>query len=170
MTKSPQVKLAYSAIETYLKTGKIISPPVPLPAALAGRAGVFVSLKKQGELRGCIGTFAPTTKNIAEEIIRNALESAFQDPRFSPLHQEALGAIEISVDVLTEPEPVKNKSELDAKRFGVIVKAGSRRGLLLPDLPGVETPDHQIEICRLKGGIAADCPVELFRFEVKRYH
>jgi hypothetical protein len=81
-----------------------------------------------------------------------------------------LAEIEISVDVLIEPEPVQNKSELDAKRYGIVVKAGARRGLLLPDLPGVETPEHQIEICRLKGGIGADEPVELFRFEVKRYY
>jgi AmmeMemoRadiSam system protein A len=169
MPESTIVALARSAIETYLKTRKVISPPDPLPSEMSGRAGVFVSLKKGGELRGCIGTFAPAAKNIAEEIVRNALESALHDPRFSPVREEELAEIEISVDVLTEPEPVKSKSELDARRFGVIVKAGARRGLLLPDLPGVETPDHQIEICRLKGGIGENDPVELFRFEVKRY-
>jgi len=134
-----------------------------------GRAGVFVSLKKKGELRGCIGTFAPTTESIAEEVIRNAIESATRDPRFPPVTKEEIPELEISVDVLTEPVKVASVKELDAKRFGIIVKSGMKRGLLLPDLPGVDTPEQQIAISRRKAGIHTDESVELYKFEVKRY-
>ncbi|MBI5701485.1 AmmeMemoRadiSam system protein A [Candidatus Saganbacteria bacterium] len=163
------VELARKAIEAFVKDGKTISAPSPLPQEMKGQAGVFVSLKKHGELRGCIGTFMPTKQNIAEEIISNAVMSATQDPRFSPVGSHELKDLEISVDVLTKPEPVSDIKELDAKRYGVIVKSGRRSGLLLPDLPGVETPEEQIEICRRKGGIGINDPIELFRFEVKRY-
>lgn len=166
----PLVQLARKTIETYVKEG--IIPPVPkdLPADLQGKAGVFVSLHKQGALRGCIGTFAPTTNSVAEEVIRNAIESSSRDPRFPPVREDELELLEISVDVLTEPVPVKSKTELDAKKYGVIVKSGAKRGLLLPDLPGVATPDQQISICKQKAWIQDDKPLELFRFEVKRYH
>jgi AmmeMemoRadiSam system protein A len=170
MPESDLVKLARATIETIVRTGKILATPDPLPEEMKKRAGVFVSLKKRGELRGCIGTFAPTTQNLAEEIVRNAIESARHDPRFAPVRADELSLLEISVDVLTPPEPVESMADLDAKKYGVIVKSGMRRGLLLPDLPGVDTPKQQIEICRAKGGIAPEAPVELFRFEVKRYH
>ena len=163
---NPLVELAKQAITAYVKEKKIISPPKDAPAE---RAGVFVSLKKKGELRGCIGTFAPTCENIAEEVIRNAIESATGDPRFPPVTAHEIPDLEISVDVLTEPVPVSSKKELDAKKFGVIVKSGMRRGLLLPDLSGVDTPEQQISICRRKAGIGEEEPVELFRFEVRRY-
>jgi len=136
---------------------------------MKGRAGVFVSLKKKGELRGCIGTFAPTTESIAEEVIRNAIESATRDPRFPPVIKEEIPELEISIDVLTEPVKVASVKELDAKRFGVIVKSGMKRGLLLPDLEGVNTPEEQVAICRKKAWINDDEPVELYKFEVKRY-
>lgn len=164
------VKLARKTIEKYLESGQLLLPPVELTEEMKGQAGVFVSLHRQGALRGCIGTFMPTTGSIAEEVIRNAVEAAIHDPRFAPLQKEELADLEIKVDVLTPPEPVSSIAELDAKKFGVIVKAGSRRGLLLPDLEGVETPAEQIAICRRKGGIGEDEPVELFRFQVKRYH
>lgn len=169
MGESEFVKLARSAIETYVREKRIIKPPDPLPDKMQKRAGVFVSLKKDGTLRGCIGTFAPTTSNLAEEIIHNALESSTRDPRFPPVAPRELKGLEISVDVLTQPEPVKSAKELNAKKYGVIVKSGARRGLLLPDLPGVNFPEKQIEVCRIKGGIGQTEPVELFRFEVKRY-
>ncbi|MFA4904968.1 MAG: AmmeMemoRadiSam system protein A [Candidatus Margulisiibacteriota bacterium] len=166
---NPLVDLARLTIETYVKTCKIISPPAQLPAEMKGKAGVFVSLKKHGELRGCIGTIASTTDNIAEEIIRNAIEASTRDPRFPPVINDELGELEISVDVLGEPEPAASIKDLDVKRFGVIVKSGQRRGLLLPNLEGVDTPEEQIAICRRKAGIGASEPVELFRFEVRRY-
>lgn len=163
------VELARTAIEVYLKGKRILEPPAELSPEMKEKAGVFVSLKKQGELRGCIGTFAPTTENIAEEIIRNAIESSTRDPRFPPVTLEELPDLEISVDVLTSPLRVNSEKDLDAKKYGVIVKSGMRRGLLLPDLTGVDTPEEQIKICRRKAGIGEGEPVELFRFEVRRY-
>jgi len=130
---------------------------------------VFVSIHKHGELRGCIGTFEPAEKNIAEEVITNAINSATRDPRFSPVTPAELADLEYSVDVLTEPEPVTSEAELDPKRYGVIVESGGRRGLLLPDLEGVDTVAQQIEICRSKAGITPHEPVKLYRFEVSRY-
>ncbi|KAF0134567.1 MAG: AMMECR1 domain-containing protein [Candidatus Saganbacteria bacterium] len=165
----PLVELAKQAIEAYITEKKIIKAPEILTSEMKQKAGVFVSLKKHGELRGCIGTFSPTCGNAAEEIIRNAIEAAASDPRFSPVKKEELNDLVISVDVLSEPLPSPSIKELDAKRFGIIVKSGHRRGLLLPDLEGVETPEDQIEICRRKGGIGASEPVEIFKFEVRRY-
>jgi hypothetical protein len=106
---------------------------------------------------------------VAEEIMANAVRSAARDPRFPPVSPDELGDLEYSVDVLTSPEPVAGESELDPKKYGVIVESGGRRGLLLPDLEGVDTVQYQIEICRAKAGIPANLPVKLYRFEVKRY-
>ncbi|MBI5078988.1 AmmeMemoRadiSam system protein A [Candidatus Saganbacteria bacterium] len=170
MSEHPIVQLARKTIETYIKEKKIIVPPGELTPEMKEKAGVFVSLHRHGDLRGCIGTFAPTAENVAQEIIRNAIESSTRDPRFPPMTGEELTDLEISVDVLSEPEAVKAISELDAKEYGVIVKAGRRKGLLLPDLEGVNTPEEQIAICRRKAGIGENEAVELFRFRVKRYH
>ena len=133
------------------------------------KAGVFVSIKKFGELRGCIGTFAPTKANVAEETIANAISSATQDPRFPPVNAAELPHLSYSVDVLSKPEPVEDPSQLDPKRYGVIVESGGRRGLLLPDLEGVNTVEEQIDICRHKAGILSTEPIKLYRFEVKRH-
>ena len=133
------------------------------------RAGVFVSIHKLGELRGCIGTFEPTQANVAEEIITNAISSATRDPRFPPVTPSELGQLTYSVDVLTKPEPIANQDQLDPKKYGIIVECGLRRGLLLPDLEGVDTVDYQIDICRQKAGIGPDEPVKLYQFEVRRY-
>lgn len=133
------------------------------------KAGVFVSLKKHGELRGCIGTFEPAQPNVAEEVIACAVSSATRDPRFLPVAPEELPYLEYSVDVLTRPEPVKDKSRLDPKKHGLIVECGARRGLLLPDLEGVDTVEQQVEICCRKGGIDPGEPVKLYCFQVKRY-
>ena len=170
MSKSALVELAGKTIEVYIKEKKIVEPPVELSGDMSGKAGVFVSIKKHGELRGCIGTFAPVTENIAKEIIRNAIAASTEDPRFPPVTVDELPDLDISVDVLSAPEKVSSTGELDAKKYGVIVVAGGRRGLLLPDLEGVNTPEEQIAICRRKGGIGENEPVELYRFEVKRYH
>jgi AmmeMemoRadiSam system protein A len=166
----PLVQLAHKTIEAYVREHKTIAPPADLTPEMQQRAGVFVSLHKHGDLRGCIGTFQPTTPSVAQEIIHNAISAATQDPRFPPVHPSELDALEISVDVLTDPEPVQSEAQLDPKRYGVIVQSGWRRGLLLPDLEGVDTVDYQIEIARRKAGIGAREQVQLYRFEVKRYH
>jgi AmmeMemoRadiSam system protein A len=164
----PLARLAKRTVESYVKQGKVIRAKRLTPE-MKQKAGVFVSIHKGGELRGCIGTFEPQTANVAEEIIVNTISSAIRDPRFYPIIPNELRDLEYSVDVLTKPKPVKNQDQLDAKRYGVIVEAGGRRGLLLPDLEGVDSVDYQIDICRQKAGIMPNEPVRLYRFEVKRY-
>lgn len=165
---SPLVKLAKEALETYIKTGKVYKPG-ELASEMKDQAGVFVCIKKFGELRGCIGTFEPCYDNVAEEVVMNAISTAVRDPRFEPVRAGELKDLEYTVDVLTHPEPVADKEELDPKKYGVIVESGYRRGLLLPDLEGVDTVDYQIDISRQKAGIEPEEPVKLYRFEVKRY-
>jgi len=165
---APLVKLAREAVETFVKEGK--TPEVgELTPEMREKAGVFVSIHKFGELRGCIGTFEPTKQNVAEETITNAISSATRDPRFPPIAPSELNDLSYSLDVLTAPEPIESKDQLDHKKYGVIVEAGFRRGLLLPDLEGVDSVDYQIDICCQKAGIASDEPIKLYRFEVKRY-
>jgi len=164
----PIVNLAKEAVESYVCHGKVLRP-TELTAEMKGKAGVFVSIKKRGELRGCIGTFASTRANIAEEIVANAICSATQDPRFVPVEASELDDLEYSVDVLTEPEPVKSVAQLDPKKYGVIVECGFGRGLLLPDREGVDSVEEQIRICRAKAGISAEEPIKLYRFSVKRF-
>jgi len=165
----PIVKLARKTVETHVNDGKVPELPDELTPEMKEKAGVFVSIHKSGELRGCIGTFEPTQKNVAEEIINNAVSSATRVPRFPPVAPEELEHLDYSVAVLTTPEPIADKSQLDPKKYGVIVECGFRRGLLLPDLEGVDSVDYQIDICRQKAGIDPDEPVKLYRFEVKRY-
>ncbi|MDD5510042.1 MAG: AmmeMemoRadiSam system protein B [Dehalococcoidales bacterium] len=165
---SPLAKLAKMAVETYVRDGETLKPE-ELTAEMKERAGVFVSIHKLGNLRGCIGTFEPDTENVAEETIVNAVSSATRDPRFSPISPGELKDLDYNVDVLTTPEPVEGKDQLNPKEYGVIVESGLRRGLLLPDLEGVDSVDYQISICRQKAGILPDEPVKLYRFRVKRY-
>lgn len=165
---SPLAKLAKMAVETYVRDGEILKPE-ELTAEMKERAGVFVSIHKLGNLRGCIGTFEPDTDNVAEETIANAISSATRDPRFSPISPGELKSLDYNVDVLTTPEPVEGKDQLNPKEYGVIVESGLRRGLLLPDLEGVDSVDYQISICRQKAGILPDEPVKLYRFRVKRH-
>ena len=149
---------------------KIMDVPEGLPEALMGqRAGAFVSIHKQGRLRGCIGTIAPTQDSLAGEIILNAVSAASRDPRLDPIRADELKWLEISVDVLGEPEPVASEDALDVKRYGVIVTSGNRRGLLLPDLEGVDTVSRQLAIARQKAGIGPKEKVSLQRFEVIRH-
>ncbi len=167
----PIVDLARRAIREYLQSGKIISPPSDFPEEMAARAGVFVSLKKRGQLRGCIGTFLPATPSIAEEVIRNAISAATQDPRFPPVSLPELDEITCSVDILTEPERVSSKEELDHSIYGVIVKKGPLKGLLLPDIEGVGSVEEQLRIAKMKAGMDPDDQdCEIYRFMVKRYH
>ena len=164
----PIVKLAKETVGSYIREGKI--PQLgELTPEMKERAGVFVSIHKHGELRGCIGTFEPTKNNVAEEIIANAISSSTRDPRFPPVTVAELDDLEYSVDILSEPEPVKDTSQLDPKEYGAIVESGFRRGLLLPDLEGVDSVEEQIAICRLKAGIPATEPVNLYRFQVRRF-
>lgn len=165
---SAPVALAREAIETYVRSGRTIPPPEP-QGVLAERAGAFVSLHRGGGLRGCIGTIEPTCRTLAEEIVRNAIHAATADPRFESLSPDELDDLEISVDVLGAPEPAA-REDLDPRRYGVIVSAGRRRGLLLPDLDGVDTVDEQVAIALRKAGIAPDEPYAIERFSVDRYH
>ena len=144
-TSHPLVQLARQAIEAYVRQRQRLQPPAELTPEMQERAGAFVSLHKHGGLRGCIGTFEPTQPN-------------------------ELADLEISVDVLSEPEPVQSLAELDPKRYGVIVECGWRRGLLLPDMEGVDTVEYQVDIARRKAGIGRDEPVQLYRFSVRRFH
>ncbi len=169
-TMHPFPGLAKNVVEAYCRGRVILGPPAPLPPELQRRAGVFVSLKKHGELRGCIGTFSPTTENIAAEIIRNAHAAANEDPRFNPVTTAELEQLEYSVDVLSEPLKIQTLDELDPKKYGVIVTKGYRKGLLLPDLEGVDTVDNQLHIAKRKAGIdPADTDVEIYKFTVDRY-
>lgn len=165
------VQLARETVETYVRTGKKIRVPEGLPEEMhSRRAGVFVSLKEEGRLRGCIGTITPVRRNVAEEIIENGISAAARDPRFHAVEPEELDRLEYSVDVLGETEEIDSPEELDVKRYGVVVSRGYRRGLILPDLEGVDTVEEQIEIARRKAGIPEDAEdIRLERFEVVRH-
>jgi len=165
----PVVALAKQAVEDYVRNGTVMAAEASSPE-MRERAGVFVSIHKKGQLRGCIGTFEPTQADVAHETVSNAISAATRDHRFRPVTPRELDDLDYSVDILTHPEPVGDVSQLDARRYGVIVESGWRRGLLLPDLEGVDSPEQQIEICRMKAGIGPDEPVKLYRFEVRRYH
>lgn len=164
------VKLARYAVEHFVTTGRRAKLPDSLPGdMLSQRAGVFVSLKKHGNLRGCIGTIAPVTASIAEEILRNAVSSCSEDPRFDKVRPDELPELVYSVDVLAPPEPIESDRELDVKRYGVIVSSGHKRGLLLPNLEGVDTIEQQISIASQKAGIRPGEKISLERFEVVRH-
>lgn len=167
----PYVKLARETIEAYIRSGKKIAIPSDTEAELLERrAGVFVSIHENDNLRGCIGTIAATTDCIAEEIIQNAISASTKDPRFNPITEEELPYLDISVDVLGDAEEIDSPTELDVKRYGVIVTKGFRRGLLLPDLEGVDTVEDQISIAKRKAGIYPEEKVKLERFEVIRHN
>ncbi len=162
------VKLAIKSLTSYITNKEHLSLPDNLPKEMLNKkAGVFVSIHKFGNLRGCIGTFLPTTNSIAEEIIDNAIKASTEDPRFSPITKDEIPYLEVNVDVLTKPVPT-TKEELDPKKYGVIVTQGYKRGLLLPDLDGVDTIDEQISIAKQKAGITTG-EIELQRFEVIRH-
>ena len=172
------VKLARAALESYIKDDTELKVPRDIPEELLSemppemfekKAGAFVSIHKHGELRGCIGTIAPTTDCIAKEIVSNAISASTRDPRFDPITEDELKWLEINVDILGEAEDIEDKSQLDVKRYGVIVSCGYKRGLLLPDLEGVDDVDTQISIAMRKGGIRPNDNYKLQRFEVVRH-
>ncbi|MBR5182101.1 MAG: AmmeMemoRadiSam system protein A [Clostridiales bacterium] len=178
VVSSPYVRLARATIERFIRTGKIIRFPEDVPEILRNdlpaeasktRAGAFVSVHKNGMLRGCIGTISPVQDCIAEEIISNAISAVSRDPRFDKVREDELDLLEINVDILGEPEDIDGPDKLDVKRYGVIVTCGYKRGLLLPDLEGVDTVEDQIDIAMRKGGITPSEDYSLQRFEVVRY-
>lgn len=166
--------LAKFAVETFVKEGVIpqaTEPVLPdLPSELLERqAGAFVSIHKNGELRGCIGTIIAVRENLATEIIHNAVSAATRDPRFDPVDENELELLTYKVDVLSEPEEVRDMSDLDPKHYGVIVKAGYRRGVLLPDLDGVDSVELQVSIALRKANICPDEAYTVERFTVERH-
>lgn len=164
------VQLARASLESYILRRTTIPVPEGLPKEMLERqAGAFVSIHKAGRLRGCIGTILPTTDSVAEEIIQNAISASTRDPRFEPITPEELPLLDINVDVLGEPEDIDSPDQLDVKKYGVIVSCGAKRGLLLPDLDGIDTVEEQIDIARRKGGILDDEEIKLQRFEVVRH-
>jgi len=165
----PIVELAKKSIETFIRENRIINPPDNLPPEVHGKAGVFVSLKKHGELRGCIGTYSPCRDSVAMETIGNAISAATKDPRFPPVREDELDELTYSVDVLSSPEKIEHIGELDPGKYGIIVVSGLSRGLLLPDLEGVDTVEEQIRITKMKAGILPGEEAEIYRFEVRRY-
>ncbi|MBQ1367939.1 MAG: AmmeMemoRadiSam system protein A [Firmicutes bacterium] len=167
----PYVRLARASLESWIRKHKKLSIPDWVPEEMrTQKAGAFVSIHEHGNLRGCIGTILSTTDSVAEEIIQNAISASTRDPRFYPIRKDELPNLDISVDVLGSPEVIDSPSLLDVKRYGVIVSYGRRRGLLLPDLDGVDTVEDQIDIARQKGGIRSTDPYTLERFEVIRHH
>jgi len=165
------VKLARESAEYFVKNGHETELPAWVsPELLKVRAGAFVSVHKFGSLRGCIGTIAATKENLALEIIHNAVSAVSEDPRFEPVDEDELKYLDINVDVLGEAEKISSPAQLDVKKYGVIVQSGYKRGLLLPDLDGVDTVEQQISIAKRKGGIAPGEDVDLFRFEVVRHY
>ena len=185
---NPLVNLAKLTVENYIREGKIITPAPDLPEEfLKRKAGTFVTIEKDGKLRGCIGTYLPTKENIAEEIIRNAIAAATEDYRFGPVEEKELPHLSYTVYILSYPEPVKDIKELDPKKFGVIVKTApfvypdqedvvfnghlmAKTGLLLPDLDGVETIEKQISIACQKGGIDPFSEkIFIYKFTIEKY-
>ncbi|WP_343250207.1 AmmeMemoRadiSam system protein A [Diplocloster hominis] len=169
--EDPYVALARNSLEYYINTGCRLPIPENLPREMYNcRAGAFVSIHKSGQLRGCIGTIGPVYENIAHEIIENAVSAGSKDPRFHLIRPDELPDLEYHVDILGTPERITSIYELDVKRYGVIVSKGSRRGLLLPDLEGVDTPEQQVAIAMQKAGIPTGSQdVTLERFQVIRH-
>jgi AmmeMemoRadiSam system protein A len=168
---NPLVSLAKSAVEDYVENRKIVSLPDDFPKEfLARRAGVFVTIEKDSRLRGCIGTYLPVRENVGEEIIRNAIAAATEDWRFGAVKKTELAHLSYVIYVLSTPEKVLDISELNPKKFGIIVKAGKKSGLLLPDLAGVNTVAEQIAICCQKAGIflKQENP-EIYKFTAEKY-
>ena len=163
----PLVELARTAIRRFAVDGVTIEPPTDsLPKR---QAGVFVTLHKaDGSLRGCIGTISATTPSLAQEVIRNAIASANHDPRFAPVRASECDGLNIHVDILSPLVAVADETELDPRRYGVVVDGGGRRGLLLPDIEEVDTVEMQLSVALQKAGIGTKEPYQLFRFEVER--
>ncbi|ERJ11183.1 AmmeMemoRadiSam system protein A [Haloplasma contractile] len=163
------VKLARESLHYFYKHKQLMEVPNDLKEELVNnKNGVFVSLKKAGQLRGCIGTILPTMNNVAEEIIRNAVEAAVKDPRFNQVEEYELLDLDVSVDVIMAPVPA-SRDELNPKQYGVIVSHEGNGGVLLPDLEGVNSVEQQLEIVCQKAGIDKDSNYNIEKFEVVRH-
>ncbi len=169
MPTHPIARLAWDAIRTYIQQGEVMQPPADLPEELERPGGVFVSIKKEGKLRGCIGTIEPDRPTRAEEAIRNAIHAATMDPRFEPVEASELETLDVSVDLLRPTEPVADLAALDPQRFGIVVSSDEGRSVVLPGVHGVDTAERQLAIARKKLGVGPDEPVTLERFETERF-
>jgi uncharacterized protein len=166
----PYVELAKKAVEEYVGNGRILAMSAKLSAEMQRRAGVFICLKIAGQLRGCIGTFQPCRDSLYAEIVHNAIAAATEDPRFSLVRPDELEDIVYTVDILSEPQKISDISELNPQLFGIIVSKGARRGLLLPDLEGVDTVEEQLRITKMKAGInLRETDFDIYKFFVERY-
>ena len=165
------VRLARTALERWVRAGVRMEPDDTLPAELTNRqAAVFVSIRKDGDLRGCVGTLEPARTMLAQEIVDNAISAGTHDRRFPAVTRDELPRLLYSVDVLGEPEFIVGPADLDVNRYGVVASTtDGRRGVLLPGLEGISTPEQQIEAAKRKGGIEREEPVILQRFEVTRH-
>ena len=168
---NPYILLAKKAVENYIQMGNIVSSPGDVPNEfLTRKSGTFVTIMKNGNLRGCIGTYLPTKENIAKEIIANAIAAATEDYRFGPIQKEELPYLSYTVYLLSKPELVKNIKDLDPQKYGIIIKTGLKSGLLLPDLEEVDTVEKQISIACQKGGIdPTKEKILIYKFTVKKY-
>lgn len=167
----PFVQLARRTIETYVREGRVLrSEEAPRPVA-GDPAGVFVTIHTHSthDLRGCVGTITPTKPTLAQEIISNAISAAVHDRRFEPIAAGELDDLALEVSVLHPAERISSVTQLDPRRYGVIVQNGWRRGLLLPDIPGVDDPEMQVDIARQKAWIGPDERLDLWRFQVDKY-
>jgi AmmeMemoRadiSam system protein A len=171
----PYARLARETVSAHLRgsappSARDIGALSPDAALWTPRKACFVSIKNtNGSLRGCIGTFLPTQPGLAGEIMANAIAAATRDPRFPSLRPDELDKVFFSVDVLSAPELVREGMELNPAVYGVIVRKGERRGLLLPDLPGVDSVEKQLAIAAAKGGIDSLEGAQISRFTVERY-
>ncbi len=164
------VSIARLAVERFVQTTKFPELGIDIPSQFARKAGVFVTIYKGNTLRGCIGTIEPVTESIVNEIIQNAVSAATRDYRFSPVRIDELDKLNYNVDILSKPVQIKDLSELDPKKYGIICEKDNKRGLLLPDLPGVDTVKEQLSIAKQKAGIVSnDNYIKIYRFTVKRY-
>jgi len=167
----PFITLARNSIQTYLESGHILDTPADLPDSLREPGAVFVSLHTaNNELRGCRGTLTPTEPTLADAIIKTAIASAVDDPRFYPMTLPEMEGLDIKIDVLSKMEPVTDISSLDEKKYGVLVQSGNRRAVLLPDIAAVKNVKQQLMLVRQKAGLSQTEPAELYRFTVTRYH
>ncbi|MFH1780740.1 MAG: AmmeMemoRadiSam system protein A [Candidatus Nealsonbacteria bacterium] len=167
---NPYVSLAKEAVESYIRENKAISPSKNLPQEFKKKAGVFVTIMQGKALKGCIGTYLPTQDNIAEEIIQNAIAAATEDYRFDPIQEQDLDFLNYSVYILEAPVIIKDRNELNPRKFGIIVKTAKKSGLLLPDLEGVDTIDQQLSIACQKGDINPEKEhVAIYKFIAEKY-
>jgi AmmeMemoRadiSam system protein A len=166
----PLVRLARQTIETYVKTGRVIDPSSLSEVQDTAKPGVFVSIHYiTGELRGCVGTFHTTERFLVEQVIRSAVSACSHDPRFPPVQPSELPLLSVKVDILSPFESIDSPDDLDIKYYGLMVESGRKRGLLLPDIPGIANVEQQIEIAKMKAGIRLDEPIKMYRFTVERY-